>query len=195
MKKTAQPSRLTAAWGHSPCRTQSGTVLAITLVFLLVTTIVGVTAITLSTFDERIAGNLRDRNNAFASAELALRYGEALVDQQTDALRAEFKTAPIRRDRDDIDYFANEWDSASQMDSTRTGNIKTDLQDDEDFPLMAEPPIFVIEEGGGRGLVPGNAFAWNKSLTAYYTVTSRGHGVTSPAVVVLQSVVLRMDAQ
>ena len=55
---------------------QTGVVLVVGLVFLLVMTIIGVTAIQSSTMQERMAGNASDRNLAFQSAETALKRGE-----------------------------------------------------------------------------------------------------------------------
>ncbi|WP_255324661.1 pilus assembly PilX family protein [Thiorhodovibrio frisius] len=179
--------------------------LAITLVFLLLTTIVGVTAITNSTFDERIAGNLRDRNNAFEAAELALRYGEALANpapNAPEAFQQKSKDAPIYHG--DLDYFAKDWDedTAPRIERNMDDLQKNTPSGDEgdapglvDFPLMAKLPQYVIQEGGGNNRAVKNAFGWNKSQTAYYTVTARGEGVNSPAVVVLQTGVLRMESQ
>lgn len=52
---------------------QQGATLAIVLIFLVLVTLVGVTAMTTTTLEERMAGNLKDRNLAFQAAEAALR--------------------------------------------------------------------------------------------------------------------------
>ena len=52
---------------------QQGAVLVIALLFLTILTILGVTAMTSTTFEERLAGNTRDRGIAFQAAEAALR--------------------------------------------------------------------------------------------------------------------------
>lgn len=52
---------------------QRGAVLIIALLFLVILTILGVTAMTSTTFEERMAGNTRDRGLAFMAAEAALR--------------------------------------------------------------------------------------------------------------------------
>ena len=56
---------------------QSGAVLAISLIILLLLTIIGLTATQVTGLEEKMAGNLRDRNLAFQAAETALRAGEA----------------------------------------------------------------------------------------------------------------------
>ena len=60
----------------SNLRRQCGSVLAIALIFLLLMTLIGVTAMRTTTMQERMAGNMRDRNLAFQAAEVALREGE-----------------------------------------------------------------------------------------------------------------------
>jgi len=55
---------------------QSGSALIISLVFLLILTMIGIASIQDSTLQERMAGNERDRNLAFQTAEAALRVGE-----------------------------------------------------------------------------------------------------------------------
>lgn len=59
---------------------QQGVALVIALVFLLLLTIIGVTAMQNATLQERMAGNVRDRNVGLQSAEFALRDAEQVVD-------------------------------------------------------------------------------------------------------------------
>ena len=61
-------------------RHQRGITLIMSLLFLLLLTILGVTAINMSTLQEKMSGNLRDQDVAFQSAESALRYGELMVN-------------------------------------------------------------------------------------------------------------------
>ncbi len=55
---------------------QQGIALVVGLIFLLLMTLIGVTAIQTTSLDERMAGNVRDRNLAFQAAEAALRDAE-----------------------------------------------------------------------------------------------------------------------
>lgn len=66
---------------NSP-KKQKGAVLIVALVILLVLTILGVTLMESSVVEERMAGNLLDRNVTFQAAEAALRAGEEWVDNQ-----------------------------------------------------------------------------------------------------------------
>jgi type IV pilus assembly protein PilX len=56
---------------------QSGAVLIISLIMLLLLTIIGASSIQTTSLEEKMAGNLRNANLAFQAAESALRAGEA----------------------------------------------------------------------------------------------------------------------
>lgn len=64
---------------------QSGAVLAMALIFLLLLTIIGISAITTTTLQEKMSGNMQDRNLAFQAAEAALRDGERHIDNVINA--------------------------------------------------------------------------------------------------------------
>ena len=55
---------------------QSGAVLIISLIMLLLLTLIGASSMQTSSLEEKMAGNLRDRNLAFQAAESALRDAE-----------------------------------------------------------------------------------------------------------------------
>ena len=63
----------------SSINTQRGMTLIIALIFLLILTMLGVTAMQSTVVEERIAGNTRDKDTAFQSAEAGLRAGEAYL--------------------------------------------------------------------------------------------------------------------
>lgn len=55
---------------------EKGAVLITALMFVVILTLIGVTAVMTTTMEERMAGNSRDRNVAFQAAEIALRDAE-----------------------------------------------------------------------------------------------------------------------
>lgn len=57
-------------------RLQNGFVLITALIFLVILAVLGISSMQASTLQERMAGNLRDRNIALQAAELALRDAE-----------------------------------------------------------------------------------------------------------------------
>jgi type IV pilus assembly protein PilX len=62
---------------------QSGAVLVVSLIMLLLLTLIGVTAMQSTSLEEKMAGNMRDRSIAFQAAEAALRQGEAIAEAQS----------------------------------------------------------------------------------------------------------------
>lgn len=62
---------------------QAGVVLAISLVMLLLLTLIGATGARVTGLDEKMAGNMRDRNLAFQAAESALNAGETAAAAAT----------------------------------------------------------------------------------------------------------------
>lgn len=64
----------------SPPKKQNGIVLIMVLSLLVGLTILGVSSMSSSTLETRMASNFQDRNHAFQAAEAALREGERLVE-------------------------------------------------------------------------------------------------------------------
>lgn len=67
---------------------QKGAALAVSLMILLVLTIIGISGMRSTSLEEKMAGNLRDREIAFEAAESTLRYAEDWVDINVVALGA-----------------------------------------------------------------------------------------------------------
>jgi type IV pilus assembly protein PilX len=61
---------------HSANNRQTGAALITGLIFLVVLSMIGITAANMSTIEERMSGNMRDRSLAMQAAELALRDAE-----------------------------------------------------------------------------------------------------------------------
>lgn len=147
-------------------RGQRGSALAIALIFLLVLTLLGLSAMQGSNLQERMAGNLRDRNMAFQSAEAALRAGEAwllnLVNQQTANLAAPLPNPAT-------------WDgNPGAIPSAASVNVDDQLANDPAFHVG--PPAL---RRVGIQLPP--------DFRRIYPVTAHAEGGTGAAVVVLQS--------
>ena len=60
-----------------PGHYQQGAVLVISLLLLLIMTLIGVTTMSTTSLEEKMAGNMRDKNVALQAAEAALEDGEA----------------------------------------------------------------------------------------------------------------------
>lgn len=59
---------------------QNGTVLIVALLFTVILTLLGVSAMTTTTLEEKMSGNIRDSNLAFQAAEAALRDAEQDIE-------------------------------------------------------------------------------------------------------------------
>jgi len=64
-------------------RSERGAVLVVSLVFLLVLTVIGVAAMQNTSLEEKMAGNVKDRNLAFQNAESGIREAERFIDNVT----------------------------------------------------------------------------------------------------------------
>ncbi|MGV6397566.1 pilus assembly PilX family protein [Pseudomonas caspiana] len=71
---------------------QKGMVLVVSLIFLLLLTLLGVSAMQNATMQEKMAGSVMVRNQSFQFAEAALRLGESAI-QKTDFVLA--KCTPV----------------------------------------------------------------------------------------------------
>ena len=74
---------------HTISRRQEGAVLVVALLFLVILTMLGVTAMNATTFEERMAGAARDSSRAFQRAEAALRDARRDINSLVIATTAE----------------------------------------------------------------------------------------------------------
>jgi type IV pilus assembly protein PilX len=68
------------------CYTQRGMALLVSLVFLLLLTLIGLSSMRSATLQEKMAGSVALRNQSFQGAEAALRVGEGTVQRESYAL-------------------------------------------------------------------------------------------------------------
>jgi type IV pilus assembly protein PilX len=167
-----QPTQLRSHPAH-----QSGVVLIVSLIMLLLLTIIGTVGMQTTSLEEKMAGNSRDRNLAFQAAEAALRAGEANTATIVPSGYYEGSMSPI------------DWADSK---------VKTYLGVSLIGANQAQPQ-YIIEKptkasAGGSGSGPKSIEAGTgKTGTAVmlYRITARGKGGTSDAVVVVQSMYKR----
>ncbi|HRP35733.1 MAG TPA: PilX N-terminal domain-containing pilus assembly protein [Gammaproteobacteria bacterium] len=144
---------------------ERGSALAVALIFLLLMTLLGISAMRGSNMQERMAGNLRDRNLAFQASEAALRGGETwllnIVNQQTADLNAQMLNPAA-------------WDGAAPAPTGSVAALDGQLASDPEF-YVGPPSLRRV----GIQLPP--------DFRRIYPVTARGEGGSDNAVVVLQS--------
>ena len=125
----------------APCRqTQRGAALIIGLIFLVLLTLIGVTAMQSTTMEEKMAGNMRERDRAFQGAESALRSAElAVMGQSPWAFTASCANGLCALGS------APDW-------STYAWNGSQDMTTATPIPIStAVPPLDLPSGGGAQG--------------------------------------------
>lgn len=150
--------------------TQQGFVLATSLIFLVIMTLLAVTAIRRATLDEKVSGNLREQNLAFQAAERALRYCQ--LDYETTHL------IPIR-DKG-LPNMPSEWELDANW--VIGSGIATQLPAGTVKNVVAQPQC-LIEHWNMPPSSPGGG---GTKTGLVHLITARGVGSTINAVVWLQ---------
>lgn len=180
---------------------QHGLVLIVGLVMLLLMTIIGLSAIRGSNLQELMVGNMRERNQAFQTAEAGLRVAESSIDS---LVNNPFNGNGIWSDlnvpgapRNPVFMWEGDvWETAAN--SIEVSN--TELTEAEDgsttsTTLYSSKPRYVVErmaipigaasEAEGSGVGVGSLSV--VPAPDYFRISSRSTGVTGTTDVTLQS--------
>ena len=156
----------------SPPRGQHGATLIVALIFLVVLTMLGLSAAQNSTMEERMAGNTRNRDLAFQAAEAALNHvfrnlstGDNIRGQTFGATNG-YLIFNATAANDSGFWSSYTWNSSNANQIPVTLNL---LQ-------VNSQPWYVVER------MP------NVGTAEYYRATARGVGGDASAVVILQAV-------
>lgn len=166
---------------------QSGAVLIISLVMLLLLTLIGTTGMQTTSLEEKMVGNMRNQNDAFQIAETVLRAGEAIIqaavtpaslatlcglcangyyDTSTDTT-----ACPQPPNWQTIDWTDPTQVATYNVNGTNYAYYIEQLDEQPDGPCEAGKPI-------------SNS---NCKIKKWYRITARGVGNADNGVVVLQS--------
>ncbi|WP_415897097.1 PilX N-terminal domain-containing pilus assembly protein [Neptuniibacter sp. QD72_48] len=161
---------------------QRGTTLIITMVFLLVISIIGLAGMDVTGLEERMAGNMRDRNMAFQSAEAALLEGENYLESLVilPAFDDSDGHYALRTDGEKNWDFID-WSSSSAVRSY-TGN---------GFSELAAPSAYILEDLAAASSSDSLEVGVPVDKKRFYRVTSRAVGLTGSSEVMLQTVYKR----
>jgi len=162
---------------------QRGAVLVVGLVMLLLLTLIGMAAIRSSTMQERMAGNMRDHNLAFQSAEAGLSSAEAILNgvggpPAPDAGVPGFGDTLIPYPGD-AGYWNNDFDWGTYGKQTSMSLIG----------VHAEPTYYVehVLTNAPTNTNSEEFAASQDDLPVTYRITSRAVGGSPDAVVILQA--------
>jgi type IV pilus assembly protein PilX len=164
---------------------QSGVVLVVSLIMLLLLTLVGMTGTQVTSLEEKMASNNRDQNIAFQMAEAALRGGEAQIETIVALSAFNGNNGLLGEDDATPDFSSyNIWDPNNTSSTTF----------DTGFAQVANQPRFIIKFLGtgvantgasiNIGDYSGSAAG---AAVSYFTVTSRGTGGQDSSQVFLRS--------
>ncbi|TAN53114.1 MAG: pilus assembly protein PilX [Methylococcaceae bacterium] len=177
------------AWKRvKKCRIQRGAALIASLVFLLIMTLIGVTGLQVSSMEEKMTGNMRDRDLAFQAAESALRAGETFMTAATlpafDGTSGHYATSAAQPAFwDSID-----WSDPAQT-TTYSGGALSNVYAAPAYIIEQLPATADAAAGSSGSLEAGIPPAGGN--VSWYRITARGMGGTAQAVVVLQSIYRR----
>lgn len=192
---------------------QNGVVLVTGLIFLVVLTILGITAMQMSTFEEKMAGNSRDGNLAFQAAEAALRDAEkdilctsygANLCSRTYAINGMegFDVACTQGlcDSSSLGYASTIWTTINWNDAPVTVAGLTDITDTTFTAVSygrytmdstkASPPAIQGVVQQPRYIIEGfkKTLAGEQKESYYYRITAKGYGASVNSVVTLQEI-------
>lgn len=175
---------------------QSGAVLVVGLIIMLLMTIVGLAAIRGSNMQEMMAGNMRDRNLAFQAAEAGLRIAEHrletnsnLVFNNTNGLYIDLNQPrePAVEGESAIllalpvNWSAAEWESKSILTTVELAGTATAPR------YIIEQMTTIPAESGSTGGCIEFGCGSSEPPQTFARITSRGTGGTNTTEVILQS--------
>lgn len=162
---------------------QAGMAIVMAMVFLLVLTVLGITATNSSILSEKMNENMRDMTSAFEAAEMALGTGETQIQAMATApnIITSCTASPCNAvwQLNTLPNLATQtntwWQTNGQAYSATVANV-------------AQQPTFIIE------LYSFTPYDLSPNSTAsgvgvyYFRVTARGVGLTNNAVATVQSI-------
>jgi type IV pilus assembly protein PilX len=172
-------------------KSQSGAVLVIGLFIVLILSVIGVSATQSSEVQEKMAGNIRNRNLAFQAAESALVAGETYLSKTStptfNCTNGLYKPRDVNCDGtlESVEVWDNSsvWSTDGKSVKYDTDGVSTTI----DLAGLAASPRYIIEEVDtvcATSVTPCPVADQKKT----YRVTARAIGNSTDAVVMLQSV-------
>ncbi len=162
---------------------QQGAVLIVSLIFLIVMTLIGLSSMQSTIVEEKMAGNMRDQSIAFQAAETALRAGELYLG--TPILPVFNGTngfyQPASGNTGLVIWETVDWSDPNQVITVSNLDIAGTIQN----------PVYILEELAEVSDSTGSLEAALPKISAFYRVTAQGFGNSTSSKVTLQSVYKR----
>ena len=170
---------------------QKGVVLILGMLMLIILTLIGLTGMQMTTFEEKMSGNLKDKNTAFHAAEAALMAAETNIANNviTTGIFDDDGTDGFYDDSNEEIWKLVDWEGT---DSANDNEVITYSAFDSTYKVTT-PPKYVLENyasvmdefdelnldnyGAGTGA----------GVTEMFRITARGTGLNDSTRVILQT--------
>lgn len=161
---------------------ERGAALVMSMIFLVVLTIIGMAGMDVTSLEEKMAGNMRDRNAAFQAAEAALRDGENFLNARavlpafdgTDGFYS--LTTNGTKNWESVDWGS----SAAVISYSGPG-----------FDELNSTAAYIVEDLAAAASSDSLEAGVAVDNKRYYRVTARAEGLSDTTVVILQTVYKR----
>ncbi len=177
---------------------QRGAVLAVVLMFLLLLTILGITALNTTTLEERMAGNLNDRQHALQATESALTTAERWLgsltpDTKPSTYFTNNATGRYQIPTDGVSLWQSvDWSGSSLVVHP---NVPVGAGTATALTKIASQPKYIVENLGtykdSYAPIGYSTYGSNPNKTYYFRITARGSGATNASSVFMESVYQR----
>jgi type IV pilus assembly protein PilX len=172
---------------------QRGAALITSLIILLVLTVLGVSAMSTSSLEELMAGNLRDQDLSFQAAEAALKDAERYIDSW-GGMPPTASSSGTNNSLFSTDAFGLYELSAFDKTNVWVNTVATTYGADTGIAISnlgdaATLPMYIIEEEDFVAKDASFKAQTQREGAYYYRVTARGEGASSNAVTILQTTV------
>jgi type IV pilus assembly protein PilX len=154
------------------------------MTFVLILSLIGVTSMTTTALEEKMAGNMSDKNIAFQAAESALVAGEVWIGSQMNK--------PVFDPTNGIDGLHLPSTTSTPVWDNSTGIWSSnDLFSYPALNIVSAQPTYLVEDlgqipdSGGSLVLPANYKSSGKNV---FRVTARASGTSAATVAMLQSV-------
>ncbi|MEH6625108.1 MAG: PilX N-terminal domain-containing pilus assembly protein [Motiliproteus sp.] len=182
-----------AVLGAMPKRSQSlprqqrGATLIVCMIILVVITFMGVGSIQDTTMEEKMAGNMKNRNMAFQAAESGLRDAEGYLSSTVVLPAFNGTTSGLIAQISGNDPSPYKW---SDSDWTASSGVYPKTGGDS-IPLVSSQPRLVIEKLESVEATPDLEAGQPADTTEYFKITVKAVGGTSSSVVIVESIYKR----
>lgn len=167
-------------FNYRAIKKQTGVVLIMSLVILMVLSLLGVSSMRTSSLQERMSGNARDYQIAFEAAEIALRAGEDYI--KSISTTADFNvTGTSGKFTARLANATDAWKTETNWSSGKTSPVT--------LANVSKHPEFIVEimdstYGQIEDLTPGGG---SSGVIGLFRVTARGYGKNPNTRVMLQA--------